>query len=84
MIVVTSCNPTSKIHVNPWTFRKELVYLVVINSNPNCKRATFTAKNISTVMGKISLVHVYNLHHIHGPPPRHHYLPFNAKVLDAP
>ena len=52
MLVVTSYNPASKIHVNLETFRKGLVYLV-INSNLNFKKTTFTAKkkHISTVIG---------------------------------
>ena len=51
MLVVTFCNPAVKIQANLQTFRKELVYLVVMNSNLNGKRANLEIKNISTVMG---------------------------------
>ena len=52
MLVVNLCNPAVKIHANLHTFRKELVYLVVMNSNINGKtKANFEIKNILTFMG---------------------------------
>ena len=50
MPVVTSCNLASKIYVNLKAFRKELFYLVVMNSNLNCKKKIVQLKSISTVM----------------------------------